>query len=393
MAIKSGIKQAFICLLLLLVFLVLSVSLFLYFAPTFGGDPDHDSNARINASPYFRNNEFTNLIRTKISTKSADDKPGILSLFFPPADKNPVTPIQSSSFKANQLENGKFVWFGHSTILFRLENTTVLIDPVFNRASPVPLFGKPFETKYKYSISELPPADIIIISHDHYDHLDHIAIAELASTTKMFVVPLGVSGHLLRWGVPKEKIVELDWYQSHKSGKLELVLTPARHFSGRSLTDQNTTLWGSWVIRTNNTAVFYSGDSGYFDEFKKIGTIYGPFDIAFIENGAYDNSWAEIHMKPEQAVQAAIDLQTKLFFPVHWGKFDLAYHRWDEPIKRAISAAEKHGIPTATPRIGQVFGLTAQSVPKQEINSQEMYGQEMYNRETKRWDRWWESQQ
>lgn len=196
---------------------------------------------------------------------------------------------------------------------------------------------------------------MVLLSHDHYDHADHLSIIELGGTVGHFIVPLGLAAHLQRWGVPPEKITELDWYDSHTVGGVKYVLTPSRHFSGRGISNRMSTLWGSWVVKSTDTSVWFSGDSGYFSEIKKIGELYGPFDIAFIENGAYSNDWKEVHMMPEQAVQATIDIQAKSFFPIHWGKFDLALHPWDEPVKRASNAASSLNVEMLTPVIGQVF--------------------------------------
>jgi len=198
---------------------------------------------------------------------------------------------------------------------------------------------------------------VVLISHDHYDHLDHLTIGQLASNTRLFLVPLGNQAHLLRWGVPKANIIELDWFESHRVGETTFTLTPSRHFSGRGLTNRFSTLWGSWVVKSEELSVFFGGDSGYTKDFKDIGERLGPFDIAFIENGAYDKQWSQIHMVPEQSVQATIDLNAQLFFPIHWGKFDLAKHRWVEPIERAVTEAEKRGVPVVAPIIGQVFQL------------------------------------
>ena len=221
--------------------------------------------------------------------------------------------------------------------------------------------GKPFPMQPTPEIDQLPPMDVVMISHDHYDHLDHLSIKKLASQVKLFLVPLGIRDHLLRWGVADANIIELDWYDSHSIAGTIFTLTPARHFSGRGFTNRNSTLWGSWVVQNQNLSLFYSGDSGYFDGFKSIGDEFGPFDITFIENGAYDEQWAHVHMQPEESIQAAIDLNSTLFFPIHWGKFDLAKHQWKEPINRAVQLANDKNLPIAAPRIGQVFSLESVS--------------------------------
>jgi len=188
-----------------------------------------------------------------------------------------------------------------------------------------------------------------------------LAIKDLNQRTKKFLVPLGIKAHLTRWGVSSEKITELDWYENVSYQDVEFTLTPSRHFSGRNVHNAFSTLWGSWVVKSEAARLFFSGDSGYFDEFKKIGQKYGPFDIAFIENGAYNTNWSQVHMLPEQSVQASIDLRAKVFFPMHWGKFDLSVHHWKEPIERATKAAQEKGVNIATPMVGEVFTTTKYS--------------------------------
>ena len=284
---------------------------------------------------------------------------GLATYLFPAKDKNPTTKLPSVKYEKEGFANGDFVWFGHSTLLFRSDDINILADPVFNRASPIPIGGRAFDVEVAPTVDVLPTVDVVLISHDHYDHLDHIAIGDLATTAKLFLVPLGIEAHLLRWGIPASNIIELDWYESHRVGDTIFTLTPSRHFSGRGITNRFSTLWGSWVVKSSSSSVFLSGDSGYSSEFKRIGERFGPFDIAFIENGAYDRQWAQIHMMPEQSVQAAIDLNTRLFFPVHWGKFDLAKHRWTDPIERAVKEANTRGLPIVAPLVGQIFQLDA----------------------------------
>ena len=314
---------------------------------------------RMKASKNFKDGIFKNIEETILDTSKPGDSMDLANYIFPPDNKNPRKALPSVKFKHENLANGDFVWFGHSTLLFRSDNINVLIDPVFNRASPIPIGGKSFDFDVSPTIDGLQPMDVVLISHDHYDHLDHKSIAELASTTQLFLVPLGIQAHLIRWGVPIENIIELDWYESHQVGNTAFTLTPSRHFSGRGLTNRFSTLWGSWVVKSSEQSVFLSGDSGYSEEFKRIGERFGPFDIAFIENGAYDTQWSQIHMMPEQSVQAAIDLNTRLFFPIHWGKFDLAKHQWTDPIKRAVKEADARRVPLVAPLVGEIFQLDA----------------------------------
>jgi L-ascorbate metabolism protein UlaG (beta-lactamase superfamily) len=197
----------------------------------------------------------------------------------------------------------------------------------------------------------------MVISHDHYDHLDYGSIQKLKGKTKLFYVPLGVGAHFREWGVKPEQIVEFNWWEEESVEGLKFVFTPARHFSGRGLTNRFSTLWGSWVIQSKNENVFFSGDSGYGVHFKKIGDKFGPFDFAMIECGQYDEKWADIHMTPEESAQAGVDLKTKVAMPIHWGAFSLALHTWTDPVERIIKTAEELNLPLITPAIGDVVHL------------------------------------
>ncbi len=350
-----------VCVVVLAMVLLMAIGLagFLRWAPTFGAAGTGTRPARIVASDQFNGEVFRNLGPTAVSTDGAvDPDRSTLDFFFPPPGKRPAEPLPADAFAARTLVDGTAVWFGHSTFLLRTAGRAVLVDPVFFGASPVPFTVKAFAMTHQPSIDDLPPIDAVLISHDHYDHLDHKAVIALDSKVGQFLVPLGVGAHLQRWGIPAEKIVELDWYEHHDMEETRFTLTPARHFSGRGLTNRNSTLWGGWAIRSPEHNIFYSGDSGYFDEFAEIGRQLGPFDIAFMENGAYDPLWSEIHMTPEDSVRASVALGAAAFFPVHWAKFDLAYHVWDEPIRRAAKAAAERGVTVATPLIGEVFQLS-----------------------------------
>ncbi len=346
-------------LLLIVILIAAAITAFVFLAPTFGAKPGGDSLNRMTASENYRGGKFVNLEETQVDTRRAGESMELATYLFPAKDKNPDSPLPSIRFEKDSFKNGDFVWFGHSTLMFRSNGINILIDPVFNRASPVPIGGKPFAMKVTPASDVLPPIDVVLISHDHYDHLDHKAIGAIAKSAKLFLVPLGNKAHLLRWGVPAENITEMDWYESYGVADNSFTLTPSRHFSGRGPTNRFSTLWGSWVVKSSDLSVFLSGDSGYSSEFKRIGERFGPFDIAFIESGAYDKQWAQIHMIPEESVQAAIDLNTRLFFPIHWGKFDLAKHRWTDPIERAVKEANSRSLPIVAPLVGQIFQLDA----------------------------------
>ena len=331
--------------------------LFVLYAPVFGGSQSTESLQRIKHSKNFVEDRFVNQLATSVSTRSPNTEASITDWVFQEDDKNPSVPLPSRLFNSEMLTEGKFAWLGHSTLLMKTNSVVMMTDPVFHRASPVPVMGSPFPVQHPISIDDLPAVDAVIISHDHYDHLDHRAIRILSKRVNHFFVPLGVRAHLEQWGVDSKHITELDWYESEVYRGVRLTLAPARHFSGRGLWDRDSTLWGSWIISSNSLNVYFSGDSGYSDAFKTIGQRYGPFDIAFLENGAYNLDWAQIHLMPEEAVQASIDLNAKLLFPIHWSKFDLALHPWDEPAIRLTKEAKIRNVTVASPLIGEVFDV------------------------------------
>ncbi|MBA5685752.1 MBL fold metallo-hydrolase [Rugamonas apoptosis] len=284
-------------------------------------------------------------------------------LFAKPANTVPSKPLPVHALSAEQLfdaEDNSLFRLGHSTLLLKLGGQFWLTDPVFSeRASPVQWAGPQRFHAPPITIADLPPIHGVILSHDHYDHLDKAAVLALAERTTHFVAPLGVGDTLVSWGIPASKVHQLDWWQSKHLDGVKLVATPAQHFSGRSMFDGNSTLWSSWVIETAHTRIFFSGDSGYFKGFKEIGDIYGPFDLTMIETGAYDPQWPDVHMQPEESLQAHVDLRGKVLLPIHNGTFDLALHAWHEPFERIVALARERGLPIAMPAIGKALSLTA----------------------------------
>ncbi|TGE22843.1 MBL fold metallo-hydrolase [Hymenobacter metallicola] len=255
----------------------------------------------------------------------------------------------------------RVTWLGHSSTLIELDGKRFLTDPVWRlRASPLSMAGPKRFFAPPLELSELPQLDAVILSHDHYDHLDKDAIRWLSRTGVPFFCPLGVGGHLRRWGVPATQITELDWWQQVNLGTTHmLVATPARHFSGRGLT-RDTTLWASWCVLGPEHRVFFGGDSGPYEAaFREIGQAYGPFDLTMLEVGAYDELWADIHMGPAHALAAHRALQGNTLLPLHWGTFNLAFHGWTEPVEQLLKLAAAHGDTLVVPRPGQRVEVTA----------------------------------
>ncbi len=250
----------------------------------------------------------------------------------------------------------KCIWFGHSSLLVKLDKSLILIDPVFGRSSPVPFIGGPRFQKSPITHAELPPINFIVISHDHYDHLELATARYFANKNTVFIVPLGISSHLRHWGVKEKNIVELDWWDTVTRSGIEFIATPARHSSGRTDRRDNDTLWSSWVIRSQSHSLYYSGDSGYGSHFREIGEKYGPFDVVFLESGQYNPNWSS-HLIPDHWPVVMLELKGKMWLPVHWGIFSFAPHEWDDPIIAAYSQAQKHNIHLLTPRIGEIVDL------------------------------------
>jgi len=278
-------------------------------------------------------------------------------MFDKPADTVPRQPIPVHSLSRAQLlaaPDRSLYRLGHSTVLLKLNGQFWLTDPVFSeRASPVQWAGPARFHAPPISIDELPPLAGVLLSHDHYDHLDYAAVLALAGKTEHFIAPLGVGQRLIEWGIPRYKVQELSWWQSTRAAGLRLTATPAQHFSGRGLFDGNSTLWASWVIEHEDIRIFFSGDSGYFDGFKEIGEKYGPFDLTMVETGAYNEQWPDVHMQPEESLQAHLDLRGKVMLPIHNGTFDLSLHAWSDPFERIAALAAERRLPLATPEIGQ----------------------------------------
>ncbi|MGG0154770.1 MBL fold metallo-hydrolase [Bacillus mycoides] len=309
--------------------------------------------------------KYMNQIPTDVSFNPKDII-GLMTDYFKMKTKlRPVKnlPIVLSNKNNESLES--VTWFGHSASLLKIEGKKLLLDPMFGDASsPFPVFNsKRYSGAFSLEHDELQEIDAIIISHNHYDHLNYKSIMRLKDRAKHFYVPIGVARYLITWGVSPSKISEHNWWDEITFDNIKLVCAPARHFSGRSMTDKDRSLWCSWLIIGQETKVFFSGDSGYAPHFKEIGNKYGPFDLTLMECGQYDTRWSAIHMLPEETVQAHIDVKGELLVPIHWGAFTLALHEWSDPIERVTKEANRLGVNISTPQIGEAIALQSREYP------------------------------
>ena len=328
------------------------------FLPAMGARPAGERATRVAASEHFDGRAFTNSMPGTVIPPGSGRKI-VRELLLGGQPRKPAGPVPivkpSGWDEAVAAPEGlQALWLGHATTLLEIEGRRVLIDPVWSqRCSPSSLMGPRRLHPMPVALNELPPLDAIVISHDHYDHLDMATVRELTRTQSApFLVPLGVGAHLERWRVPAERIVELDWNGSVELAGLRLTLTEARHFSGRTFS-RNETLWGSWVIAGRRRKVFYTGDTGYFPGFADLGTDYGPFDLTLVQIGAYSPYWPDIHMTPEEAIATHLDLRGGLLIPVHWATFNLALHSWGDPVDRIWREAKEHDISLVVPRPGE----------------------------------------
>ena len=336
---------------LLLTAILVSSIIFLQFSQQVGGKP----------GPYDSENYYDGAFHNieKSGTDSGLFLKTTLEYLTDDGSRYPSSVLPSFEYAPLNLTEGQLsiTWFGHSSILIQTENATLLFDPVFGEDNTDPLFfgPSPFEYEHNYELQDLPHIDYVFISHDHYDHLDMDAVKYLSSSE--YIVPLGVKAHLLEWGIPSSNVQEFDWYEeANMSDEMRVVFTPSQHFSGRGM-NQDNTLWGSWAVYLNEHALYFSGDGGYSSEFSEIGDKYGPFDIAFIEAGQYDEAWADVHMFPEQTVQAALDLKANTLLPIHNTKFVLALHGWDEPLEDVTMEGQRRNVNVTTPMLGVTFLL------------------------------------
>ncbi len=355
-------------LLVIVAVLLIAGVAFAQLSPQLGGTPKQDYTA----SGHYKDGEFFNLLPTSVMTGGSQFAALRHMLFDKTPDKRPPGPLpmqhlDSLTITQKTPDLVRVTWFGHSASLVEIAGQNILLDPMLSiKMGPISgVAPTRYNPQVPIAAEQLPAIDAVLISHDHYDHLDYQTILKIKEKTKHFYVPLGVGAHLLRWGVPATKITEVTWGDSVQLPGLTLISTPTRHFSGRGLTNRNSTFWTSWVLKTSTKRLFYTGDGGYGPHFQQIGAQYGPFDLALVECGQYDKQWAEIHMQPEQSVQAALDVRARVMLPVHWGAFTEANHAWNDPVRRASAEATRRQLPLTTPELGQPVVLDGRPLPQQ----------------------------
>ncbi|GAU68992.1 hypothetical protein SSP35_10_00210 [Streptomyces sp. NBRC 110611] len=333
---------------------------------SFGAEPTGERLARMRRSPQFVDGQFRNPVPTRQLLRGSAlpmartqlSREGRLRRA--PVGRIPVHRPAAEDWSRRPASGLRLTWMGHASVLAEIDGRRVLFDPVWGeRCSPFTWVGPRRMHPVPVGLDELGPVDAVVISHDHYDHLDMPTVQGLIRTGAAFVVPLGIGADLEFWGVPAERITELDWHESTRLGGLTLTATPAQHFCGRGLRGPQHTLWASWVVAGPDHRVYHSGDTGYFPGFAEIGVAHGPFDATMIQIGAYSDFWPDVHMTPAQGVRSHLDLQRGepggVLLPIHWGTFNLAPHPWAEPADWTASAARKAGVTSAHPRPGEPF--------------------------------------
>jgi len=341
------------------------------FFKQFGGKVTKELVSQYQRSPNWKNGGFHNLVDVPVVLPFSKF-PGIIYKQLSnnknkaPHPPLPIIPFDKTAFLAPS-ERAKFIWYGHSAILLRMEGKTMLIDPMFGPdTTPIaPIPTKRFSENTLYLIDDFPTIDLVMLTHDHYDHLDYLSIQKLKSKTKQYFVALGVKRHLVSWGVSPELITEFDWWDHQDLGTIKITFTPTQHFSGRGLTDRQKTLWGGWAFKTPVENIWFSGDGGYNYHFKTIGDQLGPFDFAFMECGQYNDVWRPVHLFPDESVQAAIDAKVQKAMPVHWAGFSLSYyHTWSEPAEIFVKTANDKKLSYVLPAIGQLFDIAFEEQDK-----------------------------
>lgn len=327
----------------------------------FGKAAKGERLARIQASPQYVDGAFRNQVPTELFTSEKGRFSAMVEFMFgPKKHRKPqqALPTVATDLKSLDANKDLLVWLGHSSFYFQIAGKRVLLDPVLGEyAAPLPWFNRAFKGDYPFQAEDMPEVDYLLITHDHWDHLDYPSLKVLRDRVKQVIAPLGVGAHLEHWGFESSRIREVDWYEDFElEAGLMLHSLPARHFSGRG-PKSNQTLWVSYLFETAERKIYFSGDSGYAPHFAEIGERFGGVDLAIMENGQYDPSWAQIHMQPEETAKAGMELKAAAILPAHAGRFTLSNHSWDAPYKGLVEACERKGLKLLTPRMGEVFEL------------------------------------
>lgn len=339
---------------LLLIAIVAVYSWYFLSSAVFGSHPELAIKERIENSVNFKNGVFQNQSLTEVMRPEGSYFKTLREFLNKPKNTQPDQAIEivKTDLKNFNPQEPTIIWFGHSSYILFVDGKKILVDPVFSSASPVPFFGEPFKYTDNYHPDDFPQIDLIVITHDHYDHLDYKSITQLIPKTKHFLTPLGVESHLIRWGADANQITSLDWHESADVANINFTATPARHFSGRKFQRGNT-LWASYVLKTDSTKIYLGGDSGLDKHYAEIGAKYGPFDLAILECGQYGDDWPNIHMFPNEVLLATKQLSANKLLPVHWAKFSLALHSWTAPIDSLLDLGKDQEVNIFTPKIGE----------------------------------------
>lgn len=335
------------------------------FFKQFGGKVTQALKAQYQQSPNWQKGSFQNLEHTPIAGNLRDIPSMLYKQLTLTKDRSPkqpllVLPFDQTAF-LSPADRAKLIWYGHSAVLLRINNKTILIDPMLGPdTTPIaPIPTKRFSENTLAFIDDFPPIDLVVFTHDHYDHLDYASVQKLKPKVKQFYTSLGVKRHLVSWGVDPNIVTELDWWDTKKFHNIDITLTPTRHFSGRGLTDRQKSFWGGWAFKTATENIWFSGDGGYGSHFKEVGKRLGPFDFALMECGQYNDDWRPVHLFPDESVQGAVDAGVRKAMPVHWAGFSLSYqHTWWEPAEEFVAAAEAQGIEYLTPKLGEMFSVS-----------------------------------
>ncbi|HYF31070.1 MAG TPA: MBL fold metallo-hydrolase [Chitinophagaceae bacterium] len=349
-------------LILLIILACLTVAIYLFMRhPQFGSLPSGERLKRIEQSPNYKDGQFQNIHYTPNLAEGVSMFTVMRKFFFEKRiNGKPPAALPSTKTDLLNLDPSEnvLVWFGHSSYFLQADGKRILVDPVFSgAASPISFTTRAFAGTDIYTADDFPTIDYLVITHDHWDHLDYKTIKQLRPKIKLVVTGLGVGAHLERWGYDKHIIIEKDWNEQIDLDKgFTIHTTSARHFSGRTF-KRNTSLWMSYVLQTPSFKLYLGGDSGYDTHFAEIGNTFGPFDLAILECGQYSPYWKYIHMMPEENVQAGIDLKATVIFPVHWAKFSLSLSEWNDPILRVTAEAKRKDVPLIYPMIGEKLSL------------------------------------